>query len=69
MRWKHGSGLLLPQVPTEMGWGVSEYLDNICYKASAPKDALQEPFTKLYTFQAHVFKEIAPGGKVARISL
>lgn len=69
MRWKHGSGLLLPQVPIEMGWGVSEYLDNICYKAGAPKDALQEPSTKLYTFQAHVFKEITPGGKVARINL
>lgn len=69
MRWKHGSGLLLPQVPVELGWGTKEYLENICYKAGSPADALQESSTRLYTFQALVFKEIEPGGKVARVDL
>ena len=69
MRWKHGSGLLLPQVPVELGWGTKEYLENICYKAGAPADALQESSTRLYTFQALVFKEIEPGGKVARVDV
>lgn len=66
MRWRHGSGLLLPQVPVELGWDVQEYLANICDKAGAPRDALQEPLTKLYTFQALVFKELEPGGNVVR---
>jgi hypothetical protein len=69
MKWRHGSGLLLPQVPVELGWDVDEYLDNICYKAGAPRGALQETSTKLYTFQALVFKEHEPGGRVERIDL
>lgn len=69
MRWKHGSGLLLPQVPVELGWGADEYLENICYKAGAPIGVLQESSTRLYTFQALVFKEIEPAGKVARVDL
>ena len=69
MRWKHGSGLLLPQVPVELGWDTEEYLENICYKAGAPTGALQEPSTRLYTFQALVFKELEPAGKVARVDL
>lgn len=67
LRWKHGSGLLLPQVPVELGWDVDEYLANICYKAGAPLDALADPSSKLYRFQAEVFKEHSPGGEVARL--
>jgi uncharacterized protein (TIGR00296 family) len=67
LRWRHGSGLLLPQVPVELKWDVEEYLANICYKAGAPLDALREPSSKLYTFQALVFKELEPRGKVVRL--
>ena len=67
LRWKHGSGLLLPQVPVELGWDVDKYLANVCYKAGAPIDALQDPSSKLYSFRAIVFKERAPRGKVARL--
>lgn len=67
LRWKHGSGLLLPQVPVELGWDLDEYLANICYKAGAPLDALGDPSSKLYRFQAEVFKEHSPGGEVARL--
>ena len=33
-------GLLLPQVPVEWGWDVNEYLEQICYKAGLPADAM-----------------------------
>ena len=68
-RWRHGSGLLLPQVPVELKWGIDEYLANICYKAGAPADAWMDPATKLYRFQAIVFKEVEPYGNVARLEL
>ncbi|MGI0016437.1 MAG: TIGR00296 family protein, partial [Nitrososphaera sp.] len=42
MHWKHGSGLLLPQVPVELKWDIDEYLANICYKAGAPPDVWLE---------------------------
>jgi uncharacterized protein (TIGR00296 family) len=64
-----GSGLLLPQVPVELKWGVDEYLANICYKAGAPSDAWLAPSSKLFKFQAVVFKELEPKGKVVRLEL
>ncbi|HVX02192.1 MAG TPA: TIGR00296 family protein [Nitrososphaera sp.] len=67
LKWEHGSGLLLPQVPIELGWDVDEYLANICYKAGAPHDAWLDPRSKLFTFQAAIFKEEKPGGNVVRL--
>ncbi|HEX9677688.1 TIGR00296 family protein [Nitrososphaera sp.] len=67
LRWKHGTGLLLPQVPAELGWDVDEYLVNLCYKAGAPPDVWLDPSSRLYRFQAEVFKEHSPGGEVARL--
>jgi uncharacterized protein len=64
LRWKYGSGLLLPQVPVALGWNVDEYLANLCYKAGAPLDALKDPSSKLYRFQAEIFKERSPSGEV-----
>jgi uncharacterized protein (TIGR00296 family) len=69
LRWNHGSGLLLPQVPVEMKWDVDEYLANICHKAGAPTDAWSDPASKLYRFQAIVFKEDTPRGAVSRLEL
>lgn len=69
LRWRYGSGLLLPQVPVELKWNVDEYLTNICYKAGAPADAWLDPASKLYKFQAIVFKEAEPGGQVTRLEL
>lgn len=69
LRWRYGSGLLLPQVPVELKWGIDEYLANICYKAGAPADAWLDPASKLYKFQAMVFKEAEPRGRVARLEL
>ena len=64
LHWRFGSGLLLPQVPVELKWDVEEYLANICYKAGAPPDVWLDPSTKLYKFQAIVFKEVEPKGEV-----
>ena len=67
LQWRFGSGLLLPQVPVELKWDVEQYLANICYKAGAPPDVWLDPTTKLYKFQATVFKEVEPKGEVIRL--
>ena len=69
LRWRYGSGLLLPQVPVELKWDIDEYLANICYKAGAPPDAWLDPASKLYRFQAIVFKELEPKGEIKRLEL
>jgi hypothetical protein len=69
LRWRYGSGLLLPQVPVELNWDIDEYLANICYKAGAPADAWLDPESKLYKFQASVFKECEPNGRVTKLEL
>lgn len=69
LRWRFGSGLLLPQVPIEMKWDIDQYLANICYKAGAPVDAWKDRASKLYKFQAIVFKEREPRGKIIRLEL
>jgi AmmeMemoRadiSam system protein A len=51
------SGVLLPQVPTEQGWNLKEYLDYICVKAGLRPHAYEEPGAQLYTFTAVVFAE------------
>ena len=67
LQWRFGSGLLLPQVPVELKWNVEEYLANICYKAGAPPDVWLDPSSKLYKFQAVVFKELEPKGEVVQL--
>jgi uncharacterized protein len=67
LQWRFGSGLLLPQVPVELKWDVEEYLANICFKAGAPPDIWLDPSSKLYKFQAIVFKEVEPKGEVIRL--
>ena len=60
------SGLLLPQVPVEEGWDVEQYLSYACMKAGAPPDVWLLPETKIYRFEAEVFAEEEPYGKVVR---
>lgn len=69
LHWRFGSGLLLPQVPLELNWDVEEYLANICYKAGAPPDVWLDPTSKLYKFQAAVFKEAEPKGKIITLGI
>jgi AmmeMemoRadiSam system protein B/AmmeMemoRadiSam system protein A len=52
------SGVFLPQVATETGWSLEEFLSQLCWqKAGLSSDAYKDPKTQLYTFQAYVFSE------------
>ncbi len=62
-------GLLLPQVPVELKWDVDEFLCQCCIKAGLPVDCWLTQGTKIYKFQAEVFKEEKPNGKVVRVHL
>lgn len=66
IKWRLGSGLLLPQVPLEYGWDAEEFLCHASMKAGGPPDLWLIPDTKVYTFQAEVFEEVEPRGKVIR---
>lgn len=59
-------GLLLPQVPVELGWGVQEFLMQTCVKAGMDPGGWKDPKTKFYKFQAEVFSEESPNGKIHR---
>jgi uncharacterized protein (TIGR00296 family) len=64
MKWSYGSGLLLPQVATEYGWGAEDFLCNLSIKAGAPPDQWLLPGTQIFAFRAHVYQEESPRGKV-----
>jgi len=49
------SGLLLPQVPGELGWNREQFLEGLCQKAGLPAGAWRNPKARLYRFQALVF--------------
>jgi len=59
-------GLLLPQVPVEWGWDEEEFLSYACMKAGLPPDSWLVPGTRVYRFQAEVFEEEEPRGRVIR---
>ncbi len=63
------SGLLLPQVPVDGGWDVEEFLSQSCMKAGLLPDAWFEPTVMIYRFQAEVFTEVEPKGRVIRREL
>lgn len=60
------SGLLLPQVAVENEWDPETFLSNACLKASLPPDAWIWKNIKIYTFQAEIFGELEPNGKIIR---
>ncbi len=57
-------GLLLPQVPVEWKWNVKEFLDNLCMKAGMYYNCWKDPNIKIYKFNAIIYGEIAPKGKI-----
>ena len=69
LTWRYGSGLLLPQVPVEAKWDTEEYLANLCYKAGAPPDIWLMSDSKLFSFQANIYKESYPNGNIVRMRL
>jgi uncharacterized protein (TIGR00296 family) len=62
-------GLLLPQVPVEWDWNEEEFLCQCCNKAGLPADYWLVQGTKVYKFQAIVFEEEKPRGKIIRKAL
>jgi uncharacterized protein (TIGR00296 family) len=57
-------GLLLPQVPVELGWDEETFLSECCMKAGLPLDSWLTKNTKVYAFTAEVFMEEMPNGAV-----
>jgi AmmeMemoRadiSam system protein A len=47
-------GVLLPQVAVEQGWDADTFLEQICVKASLPREAWKDPDSKLFVFSALV---------------
>lgn len=69
IHWRYGSGLLLPQVPVEHKWDEEQFLCETCMKAGAMPDCWVYEDTKVYRFEAIVFKEVEPKGNVVRVTL
>lgn len=52
------SGTFLPQVATETGWSLDEFLSELCFqKLGVKRDCYQDPTAKIYVYTAQVFKE------------
>lgn len=51
------SGVLLPQVPLEQGWGRDEFLRHLCLKAGLHSDCISNPSRRLFVFEAIIFGE------------
>lgn len=62
-------GLLLPQVPVEWRWDEEAFLCQCCIKAYLPPDSWLLNGTRIYKFQAIIFEEEEPNGKVKRKAL
>jgi hypothetical protein len=62
------SGLLLPQVAKEWNWNAKEFLENTCIKAGLPKETWKKEECKIFKFQAQIFCEEKPEGKIKEIS-
>jgi len=69
IEYGYSSGLLLPQVPVEWNWNETEFLGHICEKAGLPHNMWKSPSAKLSKFEAMIFSEQKPGGKVAQKKL
>jgi len=63
------SGLLLPQVPVENKWDIEHFLEQLCLKAGVSPKTWKNPSCRLYKFQAQIFAEQSPRGKVEEIKL
>jgi hypothetical protein len=59
-------GLLLPQVPVELGWDEETFLCECCVKAGLPPDSWLLKGTKVSRFEAIIFEETSPNGEIKR---
>ena len=61
---QHRKSLLLPQVPVEWKWDAKQFLEQLCLKANLLKDDWKRESVKISKFQAQIFKEVEPRGKI-----
>ena len=61
------SGLFLPQVSTEQGWDQETFISEACGKAGLPYDAWLNGSTRVQVFQAEIFAEASPRGRIVRV--
>lgn len=66
VRMGHISGLLLPQVAEEEEWNKKQFVGHTCVKAGLGTNAWKDSKVKIYKFQAQIFKEEEPGGKIVK---
>jgi len=64
VRCEHTSGLLLPQVFPEWNATPEMALEMTCEKAGLPKEFWKTGKCRFFKFQAQIFREEKPGGKV-----
>ncbi|MFB3813990.1 MAG: AmmeMemoRadiSam system protein B [Terriglobales bacterium] len=57
MKNGQSEGILLPQVPTELGWDRKTFLEETCEKAGMQRNCWQDPDTDMFMFTALVFEE------------
>jgi AmmeMemoRadiSam system protein A len=57
IRRGYNSGLFLPQVATEQGWGREQFLSHGCLKAGLPSESWRQKDTEISIFTAVVFHE------------
>jgi uncharacterized protein (TIGR00296 family) len=62
-------GLLLPQVPVEWEWEAETFLGQTCIKSGISPDSWLDKSVKLYKFQAEIFTEEKPRGRVVEKTL
>jgi len=63
----HCRGLLLPQVAIEWKWDKETFLGNLCVKANMSPDQWHAKGVKIYKFQADIFTEEMPLGRVKKV--
>jgi uncharacterized protein (TIGR00296 family) len=59
------TGLLLPQVAKEHGFGKEEFLEHTCIKAGLPPKSWQA--SEVYLFESMIFSEEKPSGRIFRV--
>ena len=63
------SGLLLPQVATELKLDSEQFLSETCFKAGLGFSDWLGPNIKIYRFEGQIFAEEVPGGEVVEKKL
>ncbi|MBI2530368.1 MAG: TIGR00296 family protein [Candidatus Diapherotrites archaeon] len=60
------SGLLLPQVASELKWNSEQFLCALCGKAGLNESAWKDEKAEICTFQSQIFAEERPNGRIIK---